>query len=1091
MTSDVLRRVLAVVLLALAGCGDSDRGAGLGPEDIEANNRGVAQMGQFAYAAAFDTFDAVSERVPGNADVTVNRAIARLNRQQEGDEATALAELEAVLEREPDHLRALYTAGILQFYLEEPAAAKSRFERVLQLDPADAFAAYYAGQCAAQAGDAGASLDFYRQAMELDPYLRSAAYGASQALRRLGRIDDSRAMLELFTRLETNPRAHLAEIKYTRMGGKAMAVAIDAEPVSRPAVPEGPVFGAPDAVLLPMSSLEEGSLTGCDVDGDGDVDVLVSGGRDGNAFLRNEQGAFVLESDHPLAQASSVLAVLWGDVDDDGRVDAYLCRDGVNELWLQEAPGQWVRRTLQDDSAHGLRTVDGAMFDADHDGDLDIFCVNADGPNALLNNNRDGTFRDIAVDSGLVGSSPASRQVLVADLDRDRDVDLVVLNESAPHDVYINDRLWSWRAGGPEFAGLVSAPVTAAVAGDIDADGVLSICTVGAGGIEWWSPGDDGRWIAVDSGLEVVGVRPDRLALTDMTGDGRLDLLVSGASGWYLATTGVDATVLMKADAAGPCAAPVLLEPMHGCSFAVAQSGRMIVYPPGDGRYRFASLRFTGRTDTGASMRSNPSGIGTGIAARVGSRWTVTGTLRMDSGPGQGLQPVSIGLGGAAVLDFIAIDWSDGVFQTELDLASHSVHDIVETQRQLSSCPVIFAWDGTSYRFITDCLGVAGIGFALGKDTVSAPRPWERILLPRDSMVPRDGRYELVLAEPMEELCYLDAASLERWDLPPDWSMAIDDRMATGAPDPTGEAYFYREAMTPRRALRNGSVDVTPSVVSADLEPVDPGPLDRRFLGRLAGPVELMLEFPLAIDAGPGRPFLLVDGWVEYPYSQTMFAAWQASASYEPPTLLAEREDGGWETVLPNFGYPAGMPRQMVVPLDGLPAGCRRLKLRTTLQIYWDRVQVAWAESCPEARRVRLPLVSAIVDAPGYPQRSTGSFMQPDYDWAKRVPLSDMRAQPGFYTEYGQAKELVSRRDGALAIFGTGEAITLAWADESEPPPAGWSRHHVLDLHGWCKDMDLATRSGDAVEPLPVEAASGSEAARLHERLNVRYRSGF
>lgn len=1092
MSIDRFAWLALAILLLLPGC-DEERDATSRPMDattIAANNRGVALMGQYDYRQAYEVFDQAARSHPEEPDLLVNREIARLNRQEEGDEAEALQQLGTIIKEHPGHLRAIYTAAILQFYLEDPEAARSRFETVLARDESDAFSAYYAGQCAAQSGDDESAIAYYEQAMQLDPYLRSAVYGASQVYRRLGRTDDSSAMLKLFTRLEMNPRAHLAEIKYARMGPKAMAIVIGDSSAESSPRPQGMVFGAPQGVAIPMQSLDAGSLTGCDVDGDGDVDAMVSGGRDGNAFLRNVGGHLTVEPGHPLAGVDSVHAVLWGDVDDDGRVDAYLCRDGVNELWLQPAVDTWERSEPLQGDRFSLRTVDGAMFDADHDGDLDIFCVNSDGPNALLNNNRDGTFQDIASEVGLLGTSPASRQVMVADLDRDRDVDLIVLNESAPHDIYINDRLWDWKAGGEEYALLKAAHVAAAVAGDIDADGVLSICTTGPKGIQWWSPVGGARWEPTTVSLKTSGVRPERLALVDMTGDGRLDLVASGSSGWFLASSGVEGRVQMTGDAAGPCSSPLVLDPIHGPSFAVAQGGRVIVYPPGPGRFDFATLRFTGRTDTGASMRSNPSGIGTEVAARAGSRWTVTGTLRMDSGPGQGLQPMSIGLGGARALDFIAIDWSDGVFQTELDLSSHEVHDIVETQRQLSSCPVLFAWDGQEYRFITDCLGVAGIGFALDKDTVSTPRPWERILLPEHALVPRDGRYELILAEPMEELCYLDAAMLETWDLPPGWSLAIDDRMATGPPEPTGAPFFYREAMTPRRAVRSGTVDVTGDVETADLEPVEPGELDRRFLGRLAEPMDLLLEFPLEIESGPGAPFLLIDGWVEYPYSQTMFAAWQASASYDPPTLLAEDEQGRWIEVLPRFGYPAGMPRQMVVSLDGLPSGCRRLRLVTNLQIYWDRIQVAWSEPCPRAVKALRSLDSARVFGAGYPRRFTGPFFLPGYDWNDRAPLADMRAQRGFYTAFGPADQLVASDDGNLAIFGTGEAISLSWDVESVGLDEGWTRQHVLDVRGWCKDMDLATRGGEQVGPLPRHDSIQSH-PRLHDRFNTRYRSGF
>ena len=123
-------------------------------------------------------------------------------------------------------------------------------------------------------------------------------------------------------------------------------------------------------------------------------------------------------------------------------------------------------------------------------------------------------------------------------------------------------------------------------------------------------------------------------------------------------------------------------------------------------------------------MRSKASGIGAQVALRNGSRWTTMQNYRLHSGPGQGLQPLSVGLGGSERADFVAVDWSDGVYQSELELEAGKLHLLSETQRQLSSCPVLFAWDGEKYAFVSDLLGVGGIGYVIAlPPLVSKPRP--------------------------------------------------------------------------------------------------------------------------------------------------------------------------------------------------------------------------------------------------------------------------------------------------------------------------------------------------------------------------------
>src|SRR5690606_2641647 len=144
-----------------------------------------------------------------------------------------------------------------------------------------------------------------------------------------------------------------------------------------------------------------------------------------------------------------------------------------------------------------------------------------------------------------------------------------------------------------------------------------------------------------------------------------------------------------------------------------ADGAQPMIRRAGPGRLEFAGLRFTGMDDPGHALRSNASGIGTHYAARFGSNWVAGAALPMQSAAGQSAQPITIGLAGHTQIDFVSIDWSDGVYQTEIDLAAGKLHTITETQRQLASCPVVFVWNGEKFEFASDVLGVGGIGFAI------------------------------------------------------------------------------------------------------------------------------------------------------------------------------------------------------------------------------------------------------------------------------------------------------------------------------------------------------------------------------------------
>jgi hypothetical protein len=462
-------------------------------------------------------------------------------------------------------------------------------------------------------------------------------------------------------------------------------------------------------------------------------------------------------------------------------------------------------------------------------------------------------------------------------------------------------------------------------------------------------------------------------------------------------------------------------------------------------------------------------------------------TTRPQSGPGQSLQPTTIGLGGARRADFVAITWSNGVLQTEIGLDAGQMHRIGETQRQLSSCPVLFVWDGSQYRFVTDVLGVGGIGFFERPGVYSEPLPREHVRLPDGVAAASDGTYRLRIAEPMEEVTYLDAVALVAYDVPPGWRMALDERKAVTGPAPTGAPIFYREEQVPFEATDQTGTDVTARLRRADLSAVGPQRLRSRYIG-LAQPFVTTMVFERPIDRGPGRPVLLIDGWVEYPYAQTMFAAWQAGMAYEAPTLEARDASGRWHVVAREFGYPAGMPRQMAFPLPPLPPGTTALRLSTSQEIYWDRVAVVHQEPPPEVRRQVLPLRSASLEAVGFARRTQGPQRTPRYDDDRRAPLGDTRHPRGWYTAFGRVEPLVGDEDAAVAIFGPGEAVDVAFDVPRSGPPAGWSRVLVLELDGWCKDMDLYTRDGETIEPLPGADTPARRA--LHPRFNTRYAGG-
>ena len=1101
----MLNRCLLILVvssvLMLAGCGPREAVFEPSDDQIERNNRGVALMGQYRNEEARQVFAELLDEAPEWVEVEVNLAIAILNRQEEGDEFEALRITEALLEQHPDHLRARYVAALMRLYTGDTRQALAHFQRVSALAPEDAYVAYFTGQALSQLGDIEAALREYERAMMLDPYLRSSYYRAALAYRQLGNTERARELLAIYQRFANNPRAQLAEFVYTRKGVLAEALAVSREGgESLDWRFDGALFGAPETLLALPDGGDITSLTVADINGNHDLDVLISGLRGNQVLLAAERG-FELAADHPLAAIDGVRAALWADFNNRGELGVLLCREGPSAL-LTFDDGNWSEAEGQADFAELAPCHDGVVLDADHDGDLDVLLLSTDSPVELFNNNLNGSWRRLSADphAGFEPDARPVRQAIAVDIDGDRDADLVLIHEQAPHQVLRNDRLWQYQPH-PGFDAFRQADIRAVTAADFDARGHMDLVTLDGQGRLWrWRANEQAMW-QPDLLVQLSTDEPasPALAALDFSGDGRPDILVQHQRGFHVLAIDEQgqARVLHEERQALAALTPIHVDPLRGPALlgVIEHDGGQEVrlWPASNDRGRFVAIAPSGMTDPGDGMRSNASGIGTGLLVRVGSRWSFTDTYPRHSSPGQSLQPVAIGLGGRDRADFVQFFWSDGVLQTEMDLASGEVHRISELQRQLASCPVLFAWNGERHEFVSDLLGVAGIGFFQEPGRYSEPRPWEFFLFPPDSIAPRNGRFELKIAEPMEEIAYIDTARLQIYDLPPGWSMSLDERMFTGGgPQPTGAPVFWRDEhwLSPLSAVNDRGDDVTEAVLLMDHVAADPGPIDPRFLGRLAQDHVLTLDFGQVVNP-PGKTAVMVaDGWVEYPYSQTLFAAWQAGAAYRPPSLEAYA-DGQWVMVHAHWGYPAGMPRNISLPLDALPAETTALRLSGNWEVYWDRIGIAWVEEAPAELIVHdLPIAEARLARTGFARRYTFDQRLPYYDYADRSPFWDTKYPVGFYTDFGPVEPLVTEANNAFAIFGPGEELHLEFEAPANPP-AGFRREVVLEVRGFAKDMDLYTDSGETVEPLPfTPGVPDDQREALHERFLNRFQGG-
>ncbi|MCY4143793.1 MAG: tetratricopeptide repeat protein [Gammaproteobacteria bacterium] len=1058
------------------------------------NDRGVAQMGQFDYEAAHATFSRLVEERPDWIVARINLAIATLNRQEEVDERKALEILASVLTEQPDNVRALYTSGVISFHLGDTDSALDFFTKTVELDPQDAYASYFLGQTHLQLQQHQDAQRWLLRSIELDPYLTSGYWAANQASRRLGEVDLAEELVTSYNRLKANPAARTASIAYLKMGPKAEAKSMNLQSSVSLPIPMGEIFG--ESILLNEVDIKNHGMA-LFISGTSNFVDLFLAGEETVSWYQAELQKPGLRLRYSIA-VNGVHAMLVGDLDNDTYTDLVLCgATGTHWMPIEKAtdPDQLVPDLLSEHSCHAA-----VLIDADHDGDLDVVYSRDRGVYQLTNLRDEGSnFSEVVLMDESNDSTVMS--IVASDMDSDRDIDLLLLQESDIAFALRNDRTWNFSP----FAGLseaIAETVASAVAGDIDADGFPDIvystpdarvAKVSFDGTKWQKSelGPLKGLLNVEESVLADAVISE-LALADVTGNGQMELLITSKDYLYA----IDLNSLQSiATIATPnliSAIPVYVDERSGPGLLTLSEEGLQIFPPGQGRFDFLAIDPVGERDS-SQMRSNSSGIGTRVKLRQGGMWSVQDRIDSHSGPHQSLMPLMFGVGGNESANNVVLEWSDGVFQTELDLSAGAIHRLQETERQLASCPVIFVWDGSEFAFVSDVLGVGGLGFFVSPGTYATPRPIERYLLQPGMLQARNERYAVKIAEPMEETLYLDSGFLEVIDLPMGWSLTIDERMATSEPNPMGRLIAFRNETIPNRATATDDVDITEEILHRDYVAPDPGVLDNRFIGRLAGDYSVTLWFDESIPSHD--QVLVADGWIEYPYSQTAFSAWQADADYRPPTLEALNEQGHWTVIAESFGYPAGMPREMAFPLPPLPDRTVALRITTNLEIYWDRLRLVTEEAPPDEMEVqRLVPIDASVQRTGFARRTTGNQRLPHYDYTARSTYWDAKYQEGTYTRYGDALNLVKETDGAVGIIGSGEEIHLEFP-LALPQSPSHQRFFILEFRGWARDMDLYTNHGETVEPLPwleeLETDQLKRVRHLHERYNVRFEMGL
>jgi tetratricopeptide (TPR) repeat protein len=1050
---------------------------------------GLLSLRQRNLDVAGERLEKARSLAPDNSRIYVLLAILESNR---GRLPAAINNLRKAIELDPKNLKALYMlAEETERQGDESSAAEVQklLSKILELQPDNLAVQLEATRIAAKRNDAETLKSLVARINERSTAWPPEVQQQLKALQDAIAGADTRAAATRVAFLK-NVLVRVPEYRNSLSAVK-MAPGEDAEPFTGFLRLENPVFmpAPPDEALTfnaePIAEFQSGNwdwIGAISLNGEGAPTVAVANGRE----VHLSTGATLPFPGGPQATPSTPHGILAVDFNYDFKTDLVLAGAGGVRFFRQDSPNTFADVTAQAKLPAPLTNAAYAgawSADLDADGDMDIVVSATQGATTELQNNGDGTFTELHPFEGSTGL----RDFVWADIDADGDADVALLDARGLQ-VYMNERGGQFRSRTMP-SDLV--PVRAMSVADIDNDGKLDLILLQADTtISSLSDKNDGKDWKI-RGIGHIADNPNyihqsrfQLFATDLDNNGALDLLtgtdvernpvetnkqgatdqaLSGATGGYLVWLGDQSSnfkpLALQAGTHIFSIADVNNDgrlDMLGLS-AEGQPTRLINH--GSKNYHWQQVRPRAAQATG-DQRINSFGSGGEMEIRSGllvQKQLITGPL------------VHFGLGEQTSADVVRIVWPNGSVRAEFDLKADQT--IVAEQRLKGSCPFLFAYDGKEMKFVKDTVPwSSAIGLrinTLGTARVEATEEWYKI--GRDQLAARDGFYDLRITAELWETYYYDQLALVTVDHPVGTEIFVDERFVI-PPAPLA----VTTVETPHKIAR--AVDDTGQDVTDVVSELDEKYLDTFGRGPYQGVTrDHYVEVDLGEDAPLSGPlFLIAQGWM-HPTDSSINVAISQGQNVKPKPLSLEVPDGqgGWVTAKPNLGFPAGRKKICLFDLTNVfrPNTPRRIRLRTNLEVFWDKLE--WARGLSDAQLQTTKLNPDIADLHyrGYSVINKPDISSPEVPNYNRLASSKQiwRDLVGYYTRFGDVRELLSKVDDRYVIMNAGDEMTFRFAAPG-PPPAGFVRDYILVGDGWIKDGDYNSTFSKTVQPLPYHA---------------------
>lgn len=720
--------------------------------------------------------------------------------------------------------------------------------------------------------------------------------------------------------------------------------------------------------------------------------------------------------------------------------------------------------------------------DFDHDGDLDLLVVgdfgarllSNDGAGALVDKDGNvqprGAWRDASEAATL--PTGAFDWCATEDLDGDNDVDLIFGGAGGTH-LMDSLRRGLFEDIGASALGGATFEREPAVA-DLDADGRPDLLVPGADGSRWFRRTAAGTY--EPQPLDVAVSEGSRVEVTDLDMNGAVDLVWIDPAGSCRGVLDLTQPAPLAFEVPGEGCRDVLVrdidrpDPYAPLILEVLQltDDGLVAVSPTNAAPNALLLKFVGQKD-------NRQAVGAVLEVRAQDLYRRV-YLRGEA--------AVIGIGDRPYADVVRVSWPNGVVQQELDVEAGVQFFLdnsdfgVQPEGLIGSCPFLYTWNGETFEFISDVIGITPLGLPMAPGMLVPPDHDEYVLVRGDQLVP-DENDELVLqfTEELREVTYLDRVRLDVVDHPAGTAIYPNERFKF-PPFPEPHTHVVERVAKVRKATGSDGADWTAEI--RDRDSVHPVPFERlagQYLG-LAEPHWLELEFDPADVKDAELLRMVATGWFFWSdASANVASAATPGVEFIPPVIEVPGPDGTWVPAGPPVGFPAGKTKTMVIDVSEiLNRDDPRMRLGSTLELYWDCIELATCDDDAGLITSSLEPIGTRLWSRGFsegqvPERQDLPLF---FDWEKVALQPRWDQHPGHYTRYGSVGPLLDEIDDQFVIMGSGDALTLRFDASKLPPvPEGHVRDYLVFLDGWAKDRDHNTYEALEVEPLPFHAMSG------------------